>query len=169
VRDVVFQDDIFLFSDNKLDFFMESISFSQTPNTNYYWYEHIYGTENILNIMTKKVSCVGTILGKQEDIKNYLKEMIKEILNTNLNFFGLDTAAHNYILYNNILNIKKNDNGNGVATLQGVQKDKIKTLKDNILLIDNKFPCVLHQYDRHSELKNLFEKMYDYEKSISNT
>jgi hypothetical protein len=168
VRDIVFQDDIFLFSNNDLDFFMESINFSQTLNTNYYWYEYCYGIENVLKIMSKKVSCCGTVLGKQEEIKKYLEKMIEEFSDKNLNFFSLDTAAHNHILYNNILDIKKNDNGNGVATLQEVKKEKIKITNDNKILFDDKLPCVLHQYDRHNELKILFEQMYNYEKSISN-
>jgi hypothetical protein len=173
VKDVVFQDNIFLYSENELDFFMESIIFNHyskfNENYNFNTYEVFYGIEKALNLCSKTVSCCGTVLGYKKYIELYLNTMVEQFSNKNLNIFGLDSAVHHYIVHNDIIISTKNKNGNGVLTLQETSKDKIKTVNNNKVLFDNKFPFVLHQYDRHENLKLMFNDLYNYEKSISNT
>lgn len=169
VRDVIFLNDIFKFkTNNRINFFLESINHSHTSKHNgrfnFQWLEFCYGPEIAMNFLSKKVCCVGTTLGKQKYIREYLQIMIEQLNTVNgLRLCNnlLDTAVHNYIAYKKYTSFL-HTNGVGVATLQETDPNDI-IIKSGEIYVHGNAPYVLHQYDRHPELYNFVKKLYPYE------
>jgi hypothetical protein len=170
VRDVVFLKNIFNFSNplEKMQCFLESktynLSSKFSSNFNFLSYEKCFGIEAACNMINKYVSCAGTVLSNQNDMKKYISLMTK-LLDDNNGFRycqdALDQAIHNFLTYKK-LSCNINPNGVGVATLQETDPDNI-IIKNSEIYVHGSAPYVLHQYDRHPELYNFVKNLYPYE------
>lgn len=163
VRDVLFQKDPFANFFNELEeehihFFEEEITFQQDPTYNSFWVEKIYGKRVLQSMSEKKVICVGTILGKQKIISNFLNSICREFKNYNVWGLGLDQGAINRMIYDtDEFQSKIHKNGDHIFTV-GFVNQLLQDENEMIVNQNNEVVPIVHQYDRHEylNLQNLF-------------
>ena len=180
-RDVLFQKNIFthpilnnnhdlyIFQEETLDITIDKCQFNS-----------LYVNKSGLNIhdlvKNKNILCVGTILGNNKGILNYLKVfnniLINDISKENKLYYGTDSGINYAIIYGNLLeNIKiylcKN-NDNLVYTmafpiyLNLIDYNKLLNNKNQITYNNNIVYCV-HQYDRLDDIiKKKISNIYNY-------
>jgi hypothetical protein len=78
------------------------------------------------------------------------------------NTWGIDQAWHTYILHNNLIENIKHKNGDVVGTFAIVNDEDID-IKENLIEVYGKPPCVVHQYDRHQKLIDFLNEKYSQE------
>lgn len=167
VGDVYFQGNIFEeIQHSGLHCFLEDPSYTcGTEEFNNYIIKSFYGDEVIEELYGHQVICSGTTLGDVNSIIEYLISYMEQLdiislINSweklNGNLFGFDQAIHIYLMYK-ILNPVKNENGVGVGTLKLIDPNKVK-VKDGKVFVSEKFPSVIHQWDRHQEIVDLLYK-----------
>ncbi len=162
-RDVYFQANPFNFQyKGEINFFLEDKKIKECPfNTN--WIIKTYGKNKFENIKDKVILCSGTVLGKHEKIKEYLRILNNQILKFkykrklkySLTFRpdpegrGCDQGHANYLVHNNMIkNFYFYSNKIGpVATVFHLNEiifnednELINTLNDSYIIV--------HQYDK---------------------
>ena len=122
------------------------------------WLTHQFGPEFLEAHAGKNISCSGTTFGDTTSIQKYLEVMIATIMKArNLaKIAGGDQGIHNYVLIQKLLkNIIVHGNQRGPVLTMGVM-DPGRLRMDNrgaVLNETGEFVPVLHQYDRHANLK----------------
>ena len=122
------------------------------------WLTHQFGPEFLEAHAGKNISCSGTTFGDTASIQKYLEAMIATIMKARdlAKIAGGDQGIHNYVLIQKLLNnITVHENQRGAVLTMGVM-DPGRFRIDNrgaVLNESGEFVPVLHQYDRHADLK----------------
>lgn len=163
IRDVIFQANPFIFLPKEgICFFLEDpiMSFKNT-DINYGWSVEANGKTFTDSIFDKRVSCAGITLGNFSIILDYLQNMRENLKNRRQLKWGIDQGIHNGYLYGKN-NIQKNifDNSNRIVGTLGASKTYNLNKKTEVTNNKNEIYCVVHQYDRISELFLIIKKKY---------
>ena len=162
-RDIYFQANPFEFNYNgKINFFLED-QLIKNCHYNSNWILKTYGKEEFNRISNKVILCSGTVVGRGENIKNYLKSITANIfkfkykkkLKYLLTFRpdpegrGCDQGHANFLVHNSkIDNFKLYSNSHGpVATVLYLNKINFDE-KSNLINEDGKPYLLVHQFDK---------------------
>ena len=164
VRDVAFQGDIFAEIDQPgLHCFMEDPDWTCDERFNKYILTSNYGEEVAAEFADKRIICSGTTLGDADDVLNYIVALMNERdLEKMMKVGGIpdEQAPHNFIFHRDKLPHTKQENGDGVATICLTHPNQIKILDDGRVSIYGKTPAIVHQWDRHPNLVDHYNKIY---------
>ena len=157
-RDVIFQKNPSSFLPSEgLHVFEEdaSISLASCPY-NSLWIELGYGKEILKQIGSYPISCVGTTCGDKTSILSYLKRLREEIEKIQpRTTHPQDQAAHNFLIRGNIeAQVWHNEEGE-IYTVGYIDRGTVKFKNNKIINQSGLVPTVVHQWDRHRNLKNL--------------
>jgi len=133
----------------------QSMSIGTCPY-NSLWIRLGYGEEILEQMKTYPISCVGTTCGDRDSILSYLKQLRKEIeIIQPKTSHPQDQAAHNNLIHGKIdVNILHNEEGE-VYTVGYISRGSVKIKDNKIINQSGLVPTVIHQWDRHLNLKNL--------------
>lgn len=160
VRDVVFQDDPFSYTNVAFDLeFFEEPETIRNCNCNAGWIMSLYGPSELITIGNNNIICSGTTMGSKKGMLNYFETMTKEILSFSNRGIqikgGEDQPIHNHLIRHDKFEnyIVYVNCSNAVATLD---HQKQFTFNDEGKLTDklDRVIPVVHQWDRpkqHSE------------------
>lgn len=181
VRDVVFQKDPFknlhgdfIITPEEED--QKNIEMDQVFNSR--WIKQVYGEEVYQELKHKGILCCGTVVGSIQNIEIYLRHMCEEMFRVYCHrkevFYDmLDTAIHTYLFYKNsdiFQNPIIKKNGDYIATIGTTvleHQEKINVddnhilFEDDLLLVNNLIPSIIHQYDRSLDLIDFFDANYN--------
>lgn len=164
-RDVVIQKDPFSLLDGRLICGLEP---EVIANENYTsaWIETVYGRDYLNKIQNKSVVCAGVTLGTAEKIENYLteicNEMWKYLPQMIFKEWGYDQATHIYLIYEQRINPELTSNHQGIITTISLEQPGKFSLDcaQGLVKVYDKYPAIIHQYDRHPELLRFFENLF---------
>jgi hypothetical protein len=168
VFDVAFQGDIFKEiaapKNSSTDLFVnkEDHRYNLTEKYNQAWLENNYGKEVAESLSKKCILCSGTTLGSKEMIKNYINKLIQQRDLAKMMRAGGEPdeqAVYNYIFHNNLIEHFQLDNGFGVGTLSLCPSEDLKLIKEKVL-VGNKTPSVIHQWNRTSNREPYLTSYY---------
>lgn len=164
IRDVALQGDIFAeIPAPGLHVFMEDPDWTCDERFNKYILTTNYGEQVAAEFKDKRIICSGTTLGDYNDIVNYIVALMNERdVKKMMEVGGIpdEQACHNYLLHLNKVPNTKQENGDGVATICLTHPNQIKILPDGRLSVYGKTPAVIHQWDRHPNLIEHYNKIY---------
>jgi hypothetical protein len=127
-----------------------------TCRNNIHMVANTYGREILEKMHNYPVSCAGTIIGNTSSMLLYLREMILEMSRAVKMVSGSDQAAHNYIVHNQLVDdIHVHDNYTGSVFTAGCEPAlEIRQNAEGEVIRKDGLPYpILHQYDRHSCLR----------------
>ena len=162
-RDVVIQGDPFHSINGKLISGLEP-STVRNERFNASWIEAIYGKNTLDKMLDSSVVCSGVTLGSAQEIENYLDKMCEEmwrLLPKIIFKEGCDQGFHNYLIFEKELELELTSNQQGIiATLSledaaGLEID----YRQELVKIGNRYPAIIHQYDRHPKLVTFFTQL----------
>ena len=125
------------------------------------WLRLGYG-EGILDRLSPfPISCVGTVCGDIASIRTYLGKLRAEVENIQpKTHHPQDQAAHNYLIRMHVgAKIWPNE-GAEVYTVGYIPRGTVQVKEGGILNASGHVPAVVHQWDRHQNLKALVEGSY---------
>jgi hypothetical protein len=163
-RDVVIQQDPFRLVDEQL---MSGIEPEIIKNERYTskWIEAAYGRDVLDRIAERPVVCAGVTLGTAAKIEDYLTalcdEMWRHLSQMIFQDFGYDQAAHIYLIFEKELELELTSNQQGIITtvsLEDVTRLEID-YRQELVKVGNRYPAVIHQYDRHPKLLSFFTEL----------
>ena len=168
IRDVVFQRHPFTEKISPGVFLFEeygevAISGQQS---NYMWINMAFGKHVLSELAEKPVICSGVVLGTCPDMRKFLSDF-NAFLCVHWRRGGFDQAALNYLVYKNRLSyVSVRQFGKGpVINLAIVPTPKIKLGENGEVLCDDNSVCpIIHQYDRHLNLKARVSELYAYDR-----
>jgi glycosyltransferase involved in cell wall biosynthesis/SAM-dependent methyltransferase len=155
VRDVVFQDDPFRFTADKVWAFEEDTRAGmQFSPLNRSWYVDTFGWRAWRQVEGCPAICAGTILGGREAMLRYLRALTGVML-TRPPVIGGDQAIHNYVCREGLVPVDVMANEAGaVLTLQSMAAAELRYDSEGRVVnrAGDPYP-VLHMYDRIPELR----------------
>lgn len=163
IRDVLFQTDPFACDlPEGLSVFLEdaSLTLGQCP-TNSAWLRQAYGPASLRELGGKRIICAGTIYGQPAALREFFGRMVERFYARQTRL-GIDQAVFNYILHQQPPpQVRQFENADGpVLTMAQVKPEKFAFNADGRLVnAANRVYNVLHQYDRHPELKSRLLKL----------
>jgi hypothetical protein len=160
VRDVVFQKDPFDFDiDGRIHVAMEStaIPISACDHTGN-WLRAGYGDEVFEALKADELSCAGTTIAPVALMKTYLDAMLREIRSMRDAFDCVDQAAHNKLVHSGRLPCRKLYNFEGPILTVGTEVAYQQDRQGKLVNRDGSIINVIHQYDRHPQLVELFDR-----------
>jgi hypothetical protein len=164
VRDVIFQKALFGTPCEELEFYLEGSSHIGAPSLigedrfTSRWLEIACGEQVLETLLSRTVSCAGTVSGRALGIFGYLAQMqllamgLSEVaLSTK---WGIDQALHNYILYTGLTrSVSSKPNFARVATLGVIHGNTLTCdAKGRIVNPNGQISEIAHQWDRHRHL-----------------
>jgi len=155
IRDVLFQRDPFDGVRPGLHLYLEPerVIIGSDP-FNSRWIRNLYGRRTVAALADKIVSCSGTVLGSARDIKRYLSAMSHEIGRHSRPMGSHDQGVHNYLLYTGQLEPAEiHQNGISDVLTMGLERNIRTDTDGTVLNNDGSIPGIVHQYDRHPELR----------------
>jgi hypothetical protein len=163
VRDVIFQrDPAQLIPDvPHLAVGMEGPTIAQC-SLNSEWVRNSYGTDILESMSAAPISCAGVTIGTYTAIRDYLTEMVEQLLVLpTADFLGPDQAAHNYLLYHGYLpRCQRLENGRSALLTLSARSSVDLDESGTVLNVDGSVPTIVHQFDRHPELERLLRARY---------
>jgi hypothetical protein len=167
-RDVVFQADPFQWPiRTPLAVFGEG---AHTPVNgepcNKGWIEYLYGESGLDSIRHKQILCSGTTMGTLTGIIDYLEIMIDEAFSRTDKIIGpggVDQGMHIWLFWNGRLPAATLfQTGEGpVATLHLENPESFQFDRSgNLLNRDGSIVPIVHQYDRHPQLRAHYEERF---------
>lgn len=167
-RDVIFQGDVFAPFKNYSSYLGyttedDDIRASKTGvDLNHQWLTKYFNKAEADKLADKQIICSGTIIGTVNDMKIFLRTMIKHTPNFGS---GSDQVTEQYIIYNNLLpieNLIELDTSGGEIFTSYLfhETHPVETRGDFILRGDGNVPAVVHQYDRQKSLIQLVDRIY---------
>lgn len=125
--------------------------------TNSNWIKQIYGKEGLSKLENQRIICSGVSLGSVDKIEEYLVEMCREMedkLPKIASSDSIDQGIHNYLSNIGRITISTVDNREGFIATLGYEDPTVfeKDEKTKMIRVYDKFPAVVHQYDRHPSL-----------------
>ena len=162
VRDVIFQDDLFSKYADYKNFLVYAVEADLIKNdvNNQVWIKNFFGNEELEKIKDNPIVCCGTAYGTRAEMETLLVKMIEHLKTGSA--WGDEQAAMNYLIHNKLLpieNLIASDVETGEIFTAGIVKD-IKISNDKILRGNGEVPAIVHQYNGHSELLALTDKIY---------
>jgi len=160
LRDVSFQKNPFDRAETgRLRFYVEEPphTIGACPN-NSRWIREYFGEEVLQQIGSKPIICSGTTLGDYASIITYLEHFILTLRRSrSLMRVGVDQGIHNYLAYTELTSLVTlcPNRESEVLTMGLMPRDEIFPRNESGQLIDRHGSpyAVLHQFDRHEELK----------------
>ena len=162
-RDVVIQRDPFSFIDGKLVTGIEPETIAKDRHTSS-WIEAIYGKDILYRMSDSSIVCAGVTFGPVKEVENYLNKMCSEMwrLLPKLIFEEVrDQGCHDYLIFEKLITPDLTDNQQGLIgtlCLENPSNFSIDFTRGLVKLHD-KYPAIIHQYDRHPELLNFFKEL----------
>jgi len=163
-RDVVIQQDPFSLVDGKLVSGLEPEIIRNERYTSK-WIEAAYGKDVLNRVADKPVVCAGVTLGTAAQIEHYLTELCDEMWRhlPQMIFqdFGYDQAAHVYLIFEKELELELTSNQQGIIATISLEDTAGLVLDYNqeLVKVGDRYPAVIHQYDRHPKLLNFFKEL----------
>ena len=168
VRDVIFQDDPFIYGfrcdDQELEFYYEPEKIGNC-RCNSWWYKTMLGDHVLEAVKDKYIICCGTIMGTREGLLDYLKvfkeSLIKWRESGRVFTGGEDTVVHNLLIYNDGVprNYRILHNGCGAVSTLDHQQTLSFDEQGRYMNDDGRPTPVIHQWDRKKEYIELFNKI----------
>lgn len=164
-RDVIFQKDPFdFYFQSSLCFFMEPKSMLIKDNDwNSLWIIAAVGTKIYHSISTNPISCCGTTIGPVHKMIEYLQVVSQLSSTVKIMFVGIEQGIHNYLAHANIIeNVLHFTSEKGPILTIGAGYAKTIQQDSNGFFLNekNKIIHAIHQYDRHVQLKEYFDKKF---------
>ena len=167
-RDVIFQGDVFTPFKNYSKYLGyttedDDIRGSKAGNNlNYRWLTQYFNKQEADKLADKQIICCGTIIATVDEMKIFLRAMIKHIPCPK---HGADQVTQQYFTYNGLLpidNLIEIDTHSGeIFTSYLFHETHPVEIRDNkILRGDGGVPAVVHQYDRQKSLIQLVDNVY---------
>lgn len=160
-RDVILQGNIFEeITEEGIHVFLEDNKYTCSEEYNNWIISNCYGSTIAELFHKKPIICSGTTLGDTIPIIQYLismtstrtfERMVEEGMEP-----GWDQAAHIYLFHTYRLMHTQHENGDGVGTLGLTDDSDIEILDDGRIQVYGKIPSVIHQWDRHPKLVDIF-------------
>ena len=159
IKDTIIQNDLFSLYENYKQFLGFSLEESTINNSDYkYWITELFGIDSFNKIKNKRIINAGTIWGTINTFIQFSSILYSKLLE--LCPKSSDQTVVNYLIYqDNILsNCTKiiSDEYGPVMTLGLTMRKNIR-LDDrfNILNYDGQIASIIHQYDRHPDIKKI--------------
>ncbi len=141
----------------------QSMSLGTCPY-NSLWIRLGYGLEVLEQLKDNFISCVGTTCGDRESVLFYLKKLVQEVKRIQPRTIKpQDQGAHNYLIHliqNEIKGRAWHNEEGEIYTVGYIQKHGVRIVDDKIVNQSGKVPTVIHQWDRHKNLKEFVERKY---------
>jgi hypothetical protein len=161
VRDVVFQRDPFGFPvADCIHVAMENpdIPIGACPWTSS-WIKEAYPVDVLERLSDEELSCAGTTVAPVALMKRYLRLMIEELATMKYAHEHADQPAHNVLLHSGKLDpLVKLSNFAGPILTVGSEPHYLFNEQGLLVNRDGSAVALIHQYDRHPELRRLFER-----------
>ena len=163
IRDTIFQNEFFKLYENYEPF----IAFSYENATlkkliDKEWIINTFGYKIFKKIEDQRIINAGTIWGTSNEFCEFSNLLFKKLLKY---FSAIDQAVVNYLIYyekimSHCVQIKSDENG-PVLTL-GLTKRENIILDDENNILNNKghIAPIVHQYDRHPDLKKIMKNKF---------
>ena len=158
VRDVIFQKPLFSIPCAALEFHFEA----PEPRIgacgiNSNWIVKCFGEVVLANLAEKRITCAGTVTGKQDGVSKYIEEMtrlISDLPDEAMAASGGDQGVHNFIAHNAIIaEAVFLENYRRVATLHHVDGASLHADEHGCVVNpDGSISEIAHQWDRHAQL-----------------
>ncbi|WP_373544706.1 hypothetical protein [Chamaesiphon sp.] len=163
-RDVVIQQNPFRLVDEQL---ISGIEPEIIKNERYTskWIEAAYGRDVLQRVADNPVVCAGVTLGTAAKIEDYLTalcdEMWRHLPQMIFQDFGYDQAAHIYLIFEKELELELTSNQQGIITTVSLEDAAGLEIdyRQELVKVGNRYPAVIHQYDRHPKLLNFFTEL----------
>lgn len=164
VRDVFFQNDPFDFEiDDTIYVAMENIHINiGSCNDNAEWIRSGYGSDILDQMKNEIIVCAGTTLAPIKLMMEYLKRLLEEMNQVNNVYNCADQALHNAIIFFNQLKpIHKLYNFKGPILTVGSEPNYKLDENNRLINEDGSIINIIHQYDRHPELIDIYNRKTD--------
>ncbi len=173
VRDVIFQKRLFSTPCEALEFQFEAPEprIGACP-TNSLWVRSWFGETALAALAEKRITCAGTVTGRQDGVLNYLDAMTRLIagLPEAGPATGGDQGVHNYIAHNAMIeDATFLDNYRRAATLHYIDGASLRADKcGRVVNPDGSVSELAHQWDRHPHLVVAIEAQADKRRRTTN-
>lgn len=165
VRDVILQDDPFQGIEDEMIYTgLEGVTV-ESNESNATWIKAAYGMDVYRELACKISVCSGVTIGSSKAITCYLSafclescEVMRSKETANLPVW--DQAFHiKMLLLDDFPHIQVPIDG-FIATLGMVERPRLRFDSDERILVDGKSASIVHQYDRHADLRSRVEEIY---------
>jgi hypothetical protein len=163
-RDVLIQSDPFSLVNGRLISGLEPETIGNERYT-CQWLEDAYGRDVLQRFLDKQVICAGVTLGPAQQIENYLTElcdeMWKRLPQMIFENIGYDQAAHIYLILEDRIEVELTSNQQGIIATVSLEDAGEFAVDVNLgrVKIYDRYPAIVHQYDRHPNLLDFFTKL----------
>ncbi len=159
VRDVFFQGNPFSVDRNSEVTFAAEDEILKNSDVNGIWIREFFGSDIYEEICMNTISCAGTTIGTAQGMMSYINDMCYQLKNTEHSIhIPFDQGIHNFLAWKEHRGIYAVDSEDTVFNTIGLTpRDKI-SIRDDLVLVDQKFSPVIHQWDRHENIRNFIEK-----------
>ena len=155
-RDIIFQKDIMCSLPSQgLNAFEEDDGMSiGTCPYNSLWIELAYGKDMLDKMRYFPISCVGTTCGSRLSMIKYLELLANEVKSLQPKTRKpQDQAAHNHLCRNVLKPTIHSNEGAEIYTVGYIQRGTVRVVDGKIVNAAGDVPAVIHQWDRHQNLK----------------
>ena len=160
--DLYFQKNLFELITNEKPYVSSENYLIKDCETNTTWINLCYNSD-VYHLLNKyEILNGGSILGKKDGVVSLLKEMcldMTQIISRIGNYQNIDQACLNKVVYfdQNRYNVLSNFE---IANLAHYGSAEVK-LNSNSIVINNKQPCVIHQYDVIKKLEQFLYEQFN--------
>lgn len=154
-RDVLLQSDPFALTQDEVVSGLESERMTIGKClTNSNWIKQVYGEEGLSQTRDRRIICSGVSLGSADKIEKYLIQICAE-MEANLpkiaSSDSIDQGIHNYLASTGKITINPVENRSGFIATLGYEDPAVfdKDEKTGLIRVYEKYPAIVHQYDRH--------------------
>jgi len=163
IKDTIFQNEFFSLYENYsniLGFSFEDLTLENS--TNKYWIIERFGNDLYKKLKNKRIINAGTIWGT---INTFLE--FSSILYKNLLIYpeAIDQSVVNYLIYHenilgNCTKISSDEYGPVITLGLTNRKNIVLDKNNNILNYNGQIASIIHQYDRHPDIKRIIKEKY---------
>lgn len=153
VRDVFFQGNPFAVErDSEVTFAAED-DVLQNSHINGIWIREFFGADVYEEIRMNAISCAGTTMGTAQGMMEYINDMCYQLKANNHDITRpFDQGIHNFLAWKQHRDLYKVDLEDTVFNTIGLTPDNKISIRDNLVLVDQKFSPVIHQWDRKENI-----------------
>jgi len=162
-RDVIFQKNPDLMKSNGFHAYEEDRCMTiGTCPYNSDWVDIGYGETELDRLRNFPISCVGTFCGSREHVAAHLLKLVHELKRLqHLTTKPQDQSCHNHIIRQRKFSGEIHESEKSeVYTVGYMPRETVRVDEEKILNIAGEVPTVIHQWDRHENLKALVERNY---------
>ena len=116
------------------------------------WIREGYGEEVLAELEALPIICSGFTVGNGASMQVYFDTLIQEV-SEHASVQGYEQGPHNGMVRRGVVQVTVHDNKGEVFTVGYVPKGSIR-FEDGLVRNDFGVPCIVHQYDRHPNLKS---------------